>query len=141
MRATCTVLLATAFLSACAPSVQPALAQAVPVAIARTPAIADAEPDVTAQVAATLGRVRGGTLAPEELSDNARAALPAAQLQKMGAALQGCASPPALELLVRTTKGEDRNYRYRALCGSAPLVVDIVFNKGGRIAALAVTPE
>lgn len=131
MRRTITVLVAMMSLSACAQA-QP---QPGPQA-----AIADAEPDVTQQVAAVLERVRAGMLGPEELTDNARAAYPASQLRTMAEALRPCAKPPALALLSRTTKGEDRNYRYRALCPT-PLMVEIVFNKGGRINHLSVQPE
>jgi hypothetical protein len=103
-------------------------------------AIADSEPEVTQQVAAVLERVRAGMLAPEEMTDNARVAYPASQLRLMGDALRECSKPPTLELVSRTTKGEDRNYRYRALC-PAPLMVEIVFNKGGRINHLSVQRE
>ena len=142
MRTMCTFLLASLVLSACAQSVPPAALQASPAATAvRNPIIADAEPEITQQVAATLERLRAGLMAPDEMTDSARAALSSSQLQKMAAALKGCAKPPTLELLSRTTKGEDRHYHYRALCTPAPAMVEIVFNKGGRINLLSVMPE
>lgn len=104
-------------------------------------AIADAEPDVTAQVAALLAQLRQNALPREQLTGKAQAALNTSALQQMQAALQPCSMPPALELLSRTTKGEDRNYRYRALCSSTPLLVEINFNKAARVDRLVVQPE
>lgn len=145
-----TVLIAMMSLSACAqaepapahaPAQQAAAAAAVPAdASARPAAIDDTEPDVTRQVSAILEKVRAGLLAPDDMTENARTAYPASQLQRMARALRPCSKPPVLELLARTTKGEDRNYRYRALCPT-PLMVEIVFNKGGRISHLSVAPE
>lgn len=145
-----TVLIAMMSLSACAqaeparahaPAQQAAAAAAVPAdASARPAAINDTEPDVTRQVSAILEKVRAGLLAPDDMTENARTAYPASQLQRMARALHPCNKPPVLELLARTTKGEDRNYRYRALCPT-PLMVEIVFNKGGRISHLSVAPE
>lgn len=129
--------------SAAQPASEPAVA-AQPAAAAqpepRAAAIADAEPDVTQQISAILEKVRAGMLTPEEMTDNARTAYPASQLQRMAGAMRPCSKPPVLELLARTTKGEDRSYRYRALCPT-PLMVEIVFNKGGRINHLSVQPE
>lgn len=142
-----TVLIAMMSLSACVqaePAPAPAPAQqdaAVPAeASARPAAIDDTEPDVTQQVSAILEKVRAGLLAPDDMTENARTAYPASQLQRMARAMRPCSKPPVLELLARTTKGEDRNYRYRALCPT-PLMVEIVFNKGGRISHLSVQPE
>lgn len=104
-------------------------------------AIADAEPDVTAQVQSILVAVRGGTLGLDVLSDNARSSLPTARMQAMAAALQPCGATPALELLDRQTKGEDRMYVYRAPCNGKPLIVEIDFNKGSRVNRLAVRPQ
>lgn len=130
MRRTITVLVAMMSLAACAQAQQPAAGAA----------IADAEPAVTQQVAAVLERVRAGMLGPDEMTDNARTAYPASQLKLMADALRPCSKPLALQLLARGTKGEDRDYRYRALCPT-PLVVEIVFNKGGRINHLSVQAE
>jgi hypothetical protein len=145
MRTTSTFLMATALLYGCAQAEAPAPAAAslpalVPVA-AGMPAIADSEPAVTAQVAALLGRLGANALPQDQLTDNARAALDAPQLAQMAAALRPCGNPPALELLSRTTKGEDRNYLYRAPCHATPLLVEIVFNKAAKINRLAVRPE
>jgi hypothetical protein len=124
------LLTAAALLSGCAQARAPA-----------PKAIADAEPDVTAQVGALLGQLRQNVLPPEQLSGKAQAALNASALQQMQAALQPCATPPALELLSRTTKGEDRNYLYRALCSNTPLLVEINFNKAAKVDRLLVQPE
>ena len=144
-----TVLIAMMSLSACAQAdsasapapARQDVAAAVPAeASARPAAIDDTEPDVTRQVSAILEKVRAGLLAPDDMTENARTAYPASQLQRMARAMRPCSKPPVLELLARTTKGEDRNYRYRALCPT-PLMVEIVFNKGGRISHLSVQPE
>jgi hypothetical protein len=104
-------------------------------------AIPDTEPDVTAQVSALLMQSRQDTLPREQLTDKAQTALDVATKQQMRAALQPCTTPPTLELLSRTTKGEDRNYLYRALCASTPLLVEINFNKAARVDRLVVRPE
>jgi hypothetical protein len=124
------VLMATVILTACAQAQAPA-----------PKSIPDAEPDVTAQVAALLVQLGQGALPRAQLSDKAQTALTAPQLQQMGAALRPCAQPPTLELVARTTKGEDRNYLYRALCPNTPLLVEINFNKAAKIDRLVVRPE
>lgn len=132
MRIERTLLIAAALLAGCAQT----LAQAP-----LLPAIADAEPDVTQQVGVVLTQLRDNALPREQLTDKAHAALTDPVLRQMGAALQPCATPPVLALLSRTTKGEDRNYLYRALCGSTPLLVEINFNKAARIDRLVVRAE
>jgi hypothetical protein len=130
MRIYTAALMASALLAGCAQAQAPA-----------AKAIADDEPDVTLQVGALLVQLGQGTLPRERLTDKAQAALTAPLAQQMGAALRSCATPPVLELLARTTKGEDRNYLYRALCPNAPLLVEINFNKAARIDRLVVRPE
>jgi hypothetical protein len=117
-----------AVLSACAQA-QPPLPKA--------PAIADSEPDVSEQVRAALGQAGMGTLAPDQLTDNARAALSAGTVS----ALRPCGAAPAVELLRRSTKGEVRQYLYRLPCHGTPLLVEIDFGKGARISRLNVRPE
>ena len=102
-------------------------------------AIPDAEPDVTLQVGALLAQLGRGTLPAAWLTDKAQAAL-APQLPQMAAALRPCPAP-SLELLARTSKGEDRLYLYRALCPATPLLVEIDFNKAAKINRLALRPE
>lgn len=127
MRIACTALLLSAFISACAG--------------AQVPAIDDSEPDVTGQVAAILARTAQGALAAEPLTDNARAALDAPRMEQLRTALGACAQPGKLELLERKTKGEERQYLYRAPCGGKPLLVEINFGKGARISHLSVRPQ
>jgi len=124
------ILIAATLLSGCAQARAPA-----------PTAIADTEPDVTAQVGALLAQLRQHALPPGQLTSKAQAALNASALQQMQAALQPCATPPTLELLSRTTKGEDRNYLYRALCSNTPLLVEINFNKAQKVDRLVVQPE
>jgi hypothetical protein len=127
-------LLACASLAACAQAEPPAKAGAMA-------PIADAEPDVAQQVSEILGRIGQGTIAPDQLTENARAALSAADMQAMIVALRPCGAAPALELLRRTTKGEDRQYLYRVPCGGNAQLVEIVFGKGARVNRLLVKPE
>ena len=123
-------LTAAALLAGCAQAQAPA-----------PKAIPDAEPEVTAQVSALLLQMRQDALPREQLTDKAQNALDVAAKQQMRTALQPCTTPPTMELLARTTKGEDRNYLYRALCASTPLLVEINFNKAARVDRLVVRPE
>ncbi|MEJ7807241.1 MAG: hypothetical protein WKG03_15115, partial [Telluria sp.] len=82
-----------------------------------------------------------GTFATAQLTENARLALSTAQLREMGALLAPCGKAPALELLRRTTKGEERQYQYRAPCAGKALLVEIDFGKGARINRLTVRPQ
>lgn len=120
-------VLATALLASCAQARAPA-----------PDAIADAEPDVTRQLGALLAQLAASTPAREQLTDKAALALQPAQL---AAALRNCTMPPPLQLLARTTKGEDRNYLYRAACAGTPLLVEVSFNKAAKVDRLAVRPE
>ena len=117
-----------AVLSACAQAQPPA---------PKAPAIEDSEPDVSQQVSALLGQAGTGTLAPDQLTDNARTALSADALS----ALRPCGAAPGVELLQRSTKGEVRQYLYRLPCQGKPLLVEIDFGKGARISRLTVRPE
>ncbi len=138
-------VIACAALCACAQAEPPPKVGATPSAQRQgapaLPAIVDAEPDVTREVSEMLGRVAGGTFAQDRLTDNARAALSAAAMQSMRAALKPCGAAPALELLRRTTKGEDRQYLYRAPCAGNALLIEIDFNKGAKINRLVVRPQ
>ena len=133
-------LMACTALGACAQTTAPAHQGGTPAAPALA-AIVDAEPDVTRQVGELLGRAGQGALAPDQLTDNARAAMSAASMQAMMVALRPCGATPALELLRRTTKGEDRQYVYRVPCGGDPQVVEIDFNKGAKVNRLTVRRE
>jgi hypothetical protein len=130
-------LTACSLLLACAQAQQPP----VPKTAAAMPAIADAEPDVAQQVSALLGRLGQGTFSQEQLTDNARTALPAGTMQAMAATLRACGALPAVELLRRTTKGEDRQYLYRLPCAGHPQLVEIDFNKGAKVNRLVLWPE
>ena len=133
-------LIACTALGACAQTSLPAPREVTP-ALQPQLAIDDTEPDVTRQVSAILGDIGQGKFAPDQLTENARAAMPAASMQAMMAALRPCGAMPALELLRRTTKGEDRQYVYRVPCGGEPQVVEIDFNKGAKVNRLTVRRE
>lgn len=130
MRSACIALLIATAVSACANAQAPA-----------SKAIEDSEPDVTQQVGAILARATQGALAAEPLTENARTALDAAHTRQITETLRSCRELNTLELLSRTTKGEERQYLYRASCGGKPLLVEIYFGKGARISHLDVRPQ
>jgi hypothetical protein len=100
--------------------------------------IEDVEPDVTRQVKDVLGQVANAKLARERFTERASEGLDGAAVSAMGATLRSCNAPLALELLERKTKGEDRQYLYRARCAGGDLMVEIDFNKAARINKLVV---
>jgi hypothetical protein len=85
-------------------------------------AIDDTEPAVTAEVAAALSRIAGD---------------PQAETAPL---LRACPAAMPLELLLRTVKGEERTYLYRALCPTA-LLVTVTYGKSATIKQLAVRKE
>lgn len=104
-------------------------------------AIPDAEPDVTAQLRATLLGFGDGSITPSGFTDKAAGILFPDQARAYGAALRACRTLTALELLERKVFGENREYLYRAPCQGRPLLVNVVFGKSGRIDRLTVAPE
>lgn len=128
----------------CAQAMPPAAAPALPpqaaaaAAAPRPGAIEDVEPDTTRQVKEVLGQLANGHLARERLTERASGELAAPAETAMGATLRSCNEPLALELLERKTKGEDRQYLYRARCNGGDLFVEIDFNKAARINKLVV---
>lgn len=107
-------------------------------AAARASPINDVEPDTTRQVKEVLGKLANGALPRERFTERASESLDAAAASGMGATLRSCNEPLALELLERKTKGEDRQYLYRAHCAGGDLFVEIDFNKAARINKLVV---
>jgi hypothetical protein len=138
MQTACAALMTALLLCACACASAPPTAAAAAAAAA---AIDDSEPDVTEQVAAILTRTAQGALGAEPLTENARSALPGARMDQLSTALRACGDLGKLALLERKTKGEERQYLYRAPCGGKPLRVEIYFGKGARISHLDVRPE
>lgn len=130
MRPTLPVIVAAFMLSACAHA-QTRAAKSIP----------DTEPEVTRQVGALLAQATHGALAPDQLTDNARTALADPQLAAIKSLLRKCATSAELELLDRTTKGEDRQYLYRARCAGTPLLVAIDFNKAAKVNRFSVSEE
>ena len=104
----------------------------------RASPIEDVEPDTTRQVKEVLGQLANGKLERERLTERANEALAAPAVSSMGATLRSCNEPLGLELLERKTKGEDRQYLYRARCAGGDLFVEIDFNKAARINKLVV---
>ena len=138
MRQLCAGLTACSLLLACAQAQQPPEPKAQ--AAAPMQASEDTEPDVALQVSALLGRVGQGTFSQEQLTDNARTTLPGEAMQTMSVALRPCGAMPTVELLRRTTKGEDRQYLYRLPCAGHPQLVEIDFGKGAKVSRLVVRP-
>lgn len=135
-------LMACAALGACAQAPLPTVVPAVkPAEAAKVAAIPDAEPEVTQQVSRLLGRAGQGLFTTEQLTDSARTVLTIDQMRTISGTLAPCGTTPALELLRRTTRGEDREYVYRAPCGGNALLVAIDFNKAGKINKLEVQLE
>ena len=123
MRPLICLTLAAALASGC--TLPPAQAQHAPApatAHAAAAAIADVEPEVTKDVAAALARKAAEAGAPE-----------AAQLRT-------CPAPLQLELLRRSTDGEERSYLYRARC-PAPLLVSVTYGTSATIKRLALQAE
>ncbi len=103
--------------------------------------IPDEEPAVTQTVRETLLRVAEGKAGPEQFTERAGAAMFPVQAGELGARLRGYGALGELQLLARKVDGEDRLYRYRARYPQVSVLVDITFNKGGRIGLLQARPE
>ena len=118
-----------------------AQAGVAPLPTMRAQAIEDMEPDVTRQVGEVLAQLAEGKVPRERFTERASEAHDAAAAIALAAQLRPCPRPIALALLERSTKGEDRQYLYRAACGQQGLLVEIVFNKAARINKLAVRAD
>ena len=122
MRRVLTLTLTCALAAGCAlPAAQAQRAAAAPAVAAAAP-IEDAEPEVTREVGAALGR-KGGE------AGTAEAVL-----------LRACPAPLQLELLRRSTDGEERSYLYRVRC-PAPLLASATYGKNAAIKRLTVQAE
>lgn len=100
--------------------------------------IPDQEPEVTLQVRTMLLEYAEGKVAPERYTERAGAALFPGPAKQLEACLRGFGALDTLQLLERKTDGEDRQYRYRALYRNAAALVDITFNKAGRVSRFSV---
>ncbi len=134
-RTTFALSLCTALLFGCAQAgvTTPTLKQAQ--------TIEDMEPDVTRQVGEVLAQLADGKVPRERFTERASEALDAAAASALATQLRPCPRPIVLALLERSTKGEDRQYLYRAACGQKDLPIEIVFNKAARINKLAVRDD
>ena len=117
MQRVLSLALAAALAAGCA--LPPAQAQR---AAAPAAAIEDVEPEVTKEVAAALARKGAEAGAPE------------------AALLRACPAPLQLELLRRSTDGEERSYLYRVRC-PAPLLASATYGKNAAIKRLTVQAE
>ncbi len=116
-------------------------AAAAPEAARPQKPIPDQEPEVTTQVGEILAQYANGTLAPQRLTERAGPSVLPDQAGPAAARLRAYGDLDKMELLERGTDGEDRLYRYRARYRQGSAMVDITFNKGGKIARLQVRPE
>jgi hypothetical protein len=103
--------------------------------------IPDLEPQVTRQLHTLLLQYADGNLEVQVFTEKALALLPAKLRRENGARLASYGPLTSLQLLSRSVYGEDRRYRYRALYSGATLLVEINFNKGGKLDYLQITPE
>ncbi len=94
--------------------------------------IEDTEPAVTQALQGVLEQIADGTLPRAQLTERATLALEA-KATVLGAQLRRCPRPLALNLLARSTDGEDRRYQYRLACTGKALLLDAVYNKAARI--------
>ena len=123
MRRVLTLTLTCALAAGCALSpAQARRAAAAPAAVAAAAPIEDVELEVTREVAAALARKGAEAGAPE------------------AALLRACPAPLQLELLRRSTDGEERSYLYRVRC-PAPLLASATYGKNAAIKRLTVQAE
>jgi D-alanyl-D-alanine carboxypeptidase len=104
-------------------------------------AIPDVEPQITQQVRALLLQYADGSLPEVSFTEKARALMFPKAAQENGAEIALYGKLTGLQLLARKVDGEDRNYRYRALYSKETVLVDIHFNKGGKVDYLQIIPE
>ncbi|MFZ6749208.1 hypothetical protein [Undibacterium sp. Ren11W] len=104
-------------------------------------AIPDVEPQVTLQVRALLLQYADGSLPEESFTEKARALMFPKAAKENGAEIALYGKLIGLQLLARKVDGEDRNYRYRARYSKETVLVDIHFNKGGKVDYLQIIPE
>jgi hypothetical protein len=97
----------------------------------------DSEPQVTAELTEVLSRIATGESPRERFTERG-----AAMTLASGTAarqLHTCPAP-ALRLLDRRVKGEDRQYLYRVDCGAETWQLEVDFNKAARINRLELRP-
>jgi hypothetical protein len=144
MRLSYAVVMVATLYAGCADAERPAQNGAPQVAAEKPlppKAIPDQEPEVTQTVRQILLNAAEGRVAPEQFTERAGAAMFPDQAKTLGANLRGYGALDTLQLLERKVDGEDRLYRYRAAYAKASVLVDITFNKGGRIGLLQARPE
>lgn len=103
--------------------------------------IPDLEPQLTQQVRELLLQYAEGSLPEQSFTEKARALLFPRAAQEKGAEIALYGKLIDLQLLARKVDGEDRNYRYRARYSKQSVLVDIHFNKGGKVDYLQINPE
>ncbi|MES2319678.1 MAG: serine hydrolase domain-containing protein [Pseudomonadota bacterium] len=112
----------------------PALANVLP------KAIADTEPAITAQMREVMEHFINGKL-PPGLSDKANAAYTPERLKGMAGLLSELGALRSSDLLERTTDGEMRKYRYRMAYQGETLLLNVRFDKAGKIEQIGIRPE
>jgi hypothetical protein len=103
--------------------------------------IPDLEPQLTQQVRTLLLQYADGSLPEQSFTEKARALMFPMAVQEKGAEITLYGTLIDLQLLARKVDGEDRNYRYRARYSKESVLVDIHFNKGGKVDYLQIIPE
>jgi CubicO group peptidase (beta-lactamase class C family) len=112
-------------------------------ALAQPPAkpITDSEPDVTKQVRTLLLQLADGSIKPAPFSERLAAELFPALAQQFGTELRELGRLADLALLSRKVDGEHRLYRYRASFPKGNELLDLTFDKAGRIDKIDLIAE
>ncbi len=111
--------------------------------LAQRPAkpIDDTEPAVTLQIRTLFQQMADGTIQPEPFSAWLIERLFPELIKELGADLKQLGPMTGLALLSRSVEGEKRLYRYRASYRSQAHLVDVSFDKAGKIDRLNYNPE
>jgi D-alanyl-D-alanine carboxypeptidase len=88
-----------------------------------------------------IEQLAAGTLPPGSLSDKVAAYFTPERLERIAAWLQELGPLRSVALLERTTKGESRGYRYRYAFPNETLLVNVAYDKAGKVEQLNFRPE
>ena len=117
-------------------TINPSLA---PPALPSTP-LPDRDPAITAKVRKIIEKSARGELALEDFSFVRQTLLPRMR-SALAQRLQGLTSPDRLDLLSRTTIGDDRRFVYRAFFGARTYLVTTSFGPEDGLTELQIRPE
>ena len=101
----------------------------------------DTHPDVTRLLRRTLTDLAAGKVDPKTLTPQMQAVLTPETIAQTNQNLAALGKLTALSFLSRTAQNGLQVYRYRALYGAAPVLVDMALTQDGKIAGLRPQPE